>query len=89
MDVSAIQRLIAEDIAANRVPLMVLADAGTTIAGHSDNISRLHDLCRLHDCWLHLRGHTLAALAITHGNTTIVINYYHICINYMYVLCFR
>lgn len=72
MDVSALQRMIAEDVAASRVPLMVLADAGTTIVGHCDNISRLHDLCRLHDCWLHLRGNTLAALAITNGNTAIV-----------------
>ena len=37
---------------------------GTTIAGHVDNVLRLQELCRQHDVWLHLRGHSLAALAM-------------------------
>jgi hypothetical protein len=37
---------------------------GTTIAGHVDNVLRLQELCKQHDIWLHLRGHSLAALAM-------------------------
>ncbi|GLH04158.1 Uncharacterized protein GBIM_09930 [Gryllus bimaculatus] len=64
MDVAALERLIDEDKAAEKVPLIVLADAGTTIAGHVDNLPRLQELCKQHDIWLHLRGHSLAALAM-------------------------
>lgn len=37
---------------------------GTAIAGHVDNVLRLQELCKQHDIWLHLRGHSLAALAM-------------------------
>ncbi|KDR24299.1 putative pyridoxal-dependent decarboxylase domain-containing protein 2 [Zootermopsis nevadensis] len=64
IDVAALERLIEEDKASNRIPLIVLADAGTTIAGHVDNVQRLQELCKQHDIWFHLRGHSLAALAM-------------------------
>ncbi|XP_022911042.2 pyridoxal-dependent decarboxylase domain-containing protein 1 [Onthophagus taurus] len=64
MDVSALQRLIAEDITAGRTPLIVIADVGTFITGHVDNILRIQTLCKTNDVWLHLRGHGLAALAL-------------------------
>ncbi|PNF17324.1 hypothetical protein B7P43_G04987 [Cryptotermes secundus] len=64
IDVAALERLIEEDEASNRIPLIVLADAGTTIAGHVDNVLRLQELCKQHDVWLHLRGHSIAALAM-------------------------
>jgi threonine aldolase len=64
MDVAALERAIEDDKLVDKVPLLVLADAGTTIAGHVDNIARLQEVCRKHDVWLHLRGHSLAALAM-------------------------
>ncbi|KAF4521189.1 hypothetical protein B566_EDAN010651 [Ephemera danica] len=64
MDVAALKRLMEEDTTAGRVPLIVLADAGTPVAGHVDNLGRLQEVCREHDVWLHLRGHSLAALAM-------------------------
>ncbi|KAI4455855.1 pyridoxal-dependent decarboxylase domain-containing protein 1 [Holotrichia oblita] len=64
MDVTALQRLISEDISSGRTPLIVIADVGTPITGHVDNILRIQSLCKTHDLWLHLRGHSLAALAL-------------------------
>lgn len=64
MDVSALQRLIAEDVSIGRTPLMVIADVGTLITGHVDNILRVQSLCKSNDVWLHLRGHGLASLAL-------------------------
>jgi hypothetical protein len=69
MDVAALERAIEDDKLVDKVPLMVLADAGTTIAGHVDNIARMQELCRKHDVWLHLRGHSLAALAMAASPT--------------------
>lgn len=68
MDVAELERLIEQDKNSHRVPLMVLADAGTVIAGHVDNLSRIHEVCAKHDIWMHLRGHNLAALVLTHPN---------------------
>lgn len=64
MDIAALQRMLAEDVASNRTPLIVIADCGTPITGHIDNIIRMQELCKAHDIWLHLRGHNLAALAL-------------------------
>lgn len=40
---------------------------GSTISGQVDNILELQDVCRTNSVWLHCRGHSLAALAITQG----------------------
>lgn len=37
---------------------------GTPISGHVDNIPRLQEICKSNGLWLHLRGHSLAALTI-------------------------
>ncbi|KAF6201301.1 hypothetical protein GE061_005749, partial [Apolygus lucorum] len=65
MDLAALEREIELDKAKNKIPLIVLADAGTPIFGHVDNISRLREICSTNGMWLHLRGHSLASLAIT------------------------
>lgn len=67
MDISALQKLVASDIAMNRTPLFVIGDVGASICGQVDNIQRLQEVCRTHSIWLHCRGHSLASLAITQG----------------------
>lgn len=67
MDISALQKMIATDIAMNRTPLFVIGDVGASICGHVDNVQRLQEVCRANSIWLHCRGHSLAALAITQG----------------------
>ncbi|KAJ8927276.1 hypothetical protein NQ314_020279 [Rhamnusium bicolor] len=64
MDLSALQKMLADDVATGRTPLIVIADAGTPITGHVDNIPRIKELCKVHGAWLHIRGHSLAALAL-------------------------
>lgn len=68
MDISALQKLVANDIAKNRTPLFVIGDVGASICGQVDNIQRLQEVCRTNSIWLHCRGHSLAALAITQGS---------------------
>lgn len=67
MDISALQKIVAADIAMNRTPLFVIGDVGASICGQVDNLMRLQEVCRTHSIWLHCRGHSLAALAITQG----------------------
>lgn len=67
MDISALQRMITADIAANCTPIFVVADIGSSVFGCVDNITRLQDICRVSGVWLHCQGHSLAALALTQG----------------------
>lgn len=68
MDVVALQKLIAADVFAGRTPLFVVADVGSSLCGNVDNVPRLQDVCRANSVWLHCRGHTLAAIAVTNGS---------------------
>lgn len=68
MDVAALERRLAEDTQSNNVtPLLVLAEAGSVLTGHCDNILRLRAICDKYNVWLHLRGHSLAALALNNS----------------------
>lgn len=68
MDVSALERRLAEDTQSNNVtPLLVLAEGGSVLTGHCDNIARLRAICDKYNVWLHLRGHSLAALALNNS----------------------
>lgn len=74
MDVSALERRLAEDTQSNNVtPLLVLAEAGSVLTGHCDNITRLRAICDKYNVWLHLRGHSLAALALNNSAKDLVI----------------
>ncbi|XP_012284372.1 pyridoxal-dependent decarboxylase domain-containing protein 1 [Orussus abietinus] len=65
MDVAALERRLAEDGRTNgATPLLVLAEAGSLLTGHCDDVARLREICDKYNVWLHLRGHSLAALAL-------------------------
>lgn len=65
------QKLLTTDVAANRTPLFVVADAGSSICGYVDNLMRLQDVCKAHSLWLHCRGHSLASIAVMQGSTDV------------------
>ncbi|XP_034939904.1 pyridoxal-dependent decarboxylase domain-containing protein 1 [Chelonus insularis] len=65
MDISALERRLAEDSQLNNAtPLLVLAEVASAITGHCDNVARLIEICEKYNVWLHLRGHSLAALTL-------------------------
>lgn len=84
MDISALERRLAEDNQSNSVtPLLVLAEAGSVITGHCDNIARLREICDKYNVWLHLRGHSLAALALNSSAKDLVNKFnFFLSINY-------
>lgn len=54
MDVGALAEAIAADRAAGRLPLAVVATAGTTSTTSVDPLPEIADLCEEHDLWLHV-----------------------------------
>ncbi|XP_073350541.1 pyridoxal-dependent decarboxylase domain-containing protein 1 [Pagrus major] len=64
MDVALLDKLIKEDVEAGKLPLLLIANAGTPGAGHTDKLARLKDLCDQYSMWLHVEGVNLATLAL-------------------------
>ncbi|XP_068580876.1 pyridoxal-dependent decarboxylase domain-containing protein 1 isoform X3 [Cebidichthys violaceus] len=64
MDVALLDKLIKEDVESGKLPLLLIANAGTPGAGHTDKLARLKDLCDQYSMWLHVEGVNLATLAL-------------------------
>ncbi|WP_457207063.1 pyridoxal phosphate-dependent decarboxylase family protein [Nocardioides sp. P5_C9_2] len=56
LDVSALRRAIAEDRAAGRVPMAVVASAGTIVTGSVDPIAEVVEVARAENLWVHVDG---------------------------------
>ena len=72
VDVGALEVAIAQDVEAGRRPLMLMANAGTPLLGHCDNINRLQELTTRHKIWLHVDGASLASLAVVQERANMV-----------------
>ncbi|XP_041673353.1 pyridoxal-dependent decarboxylase domain-containing protein 1 isoform X2 [Cheilinus undulatus] len=64
MDIALLDKLIREDIEAGKIPLLLIANAGTPWTGHTDKLGRLRNLCDQYNIWLHAEGVNLATLAL-------------------------
>lgn len=70
MDASELQKIMAADVEAGKIPLFLIADLGSSICGEVDNLTVIRQVCSLNNMWLHCQGHCLAALAVTKGTLT-------------------
>src|SRR6478672_5103042 len=52
----ALAGAVNADLAARRIPLIVIANAGTTAAGAVDPLADVAEICRRHGIWLHADG---------------------------------
>jgi selenocysteine lyase/cysteine desulfurase len=52
----ALAGAVNADLAARRIPLIVIANAGTTAAGAVDPLADVAEICRRHGIWLHVDG---------------------------------
>uniref|UniRef100_A0A4W4FXP1 Pyridoxal-dependent decarboxylase domain-containing protein 1 n=1 Tax=Electrophorus electricus TaxID=8005 RepID=A0A4W4FXP1_ELEEL len=65
MDVALLDKLMREDLESGKLPLLLIANAGTPGAGHTDKLGRLKELCVQYNVWLHVEGFNLATLALS------------------------
>ncbi|CAN5450800.1 pyridoxal-dependent decarboxylase [soil metagenome] len=54
MDVSALRRAMADDVAHGRLPMVVVATVGTTSSGSVDPVASIAAVCREYRAWLHV-----------------------------------
>uniref|UniRef100_A0A8C5TJ28 Pyridoxal-dependent decarboxylase domain-containing protein 1 n=1 Tax=Malurus cyaneus samueli TaxID=2593467 RepID=A0A8C5TJ28_9PASS len=72
MDVALLDRLIKEDVESGKLPLLLVANAGTPGAGHTDKLGRLKELCEQYKMWLHVEGVNLATLALGYVSSSVL-----------------
>ncbi|TRY93213.1 hypothetical protein DNTS_014356 [Danionella cerebrum] len=63
-DVALLDKLVKDDRDSGRLPLLLIANAGTPGAGHTDKLGRLKELCLQYNMWLHVEGVNLATLVL-------------------------
>jgi aromatic-L-amino-acid decarboxylase len=59
-----LERLIADDLDAGRVPCMVVATVGTTSSNAVDPVASIAEVCDRHDVWLHVDAAMCGTAAI-------------------------
>uniref|UniRef100_UPI00398E8AE2 pyridoxal-dependent decarboxylase domain-containing protein 1 isoform X2 n=1 Tax=Pristiophorus japonicus TaxID=55135 RepID=UPI00398E8AE2 len=72
MDVALLERLIKDDIECGKFPLLLVANAGTPGAGHTDKLVRLKELCNQYKMWLHVEGVNLATLTLGYVSSSVL-----------------
>ncbi|XP_069037148.1 pyridoxal-dependent decarboxylase domain-containing protein 1 isoform X3 [Lepisosteus oculatus] len=72
MDVALLDRLVKDDVDSGKLPLLLIANAGTPGAGHTDKLGRLKELCAQYDMWLHAEGVNLATLALGYVTSSVL-----------------
>ncbi|PKU44999.1 pyridoxal-dependent decarboxylase domain-containing protein 1 [Limosa lapponica baueri] len=72
MDVALLDRLIKDDVESGKLPLLLVANAGTPGAGHTDKLGRLKELCEQYNMWLHVEGVNLATLALGYVSSSVL-----------------
>ncbi|KAL6723414.1 hypothetical protein Aduo_018424 [Ancylostoma duodenale] len=72
IDHHAFERILDEDIAAGRKPLLVVAVVGSTILGQNDMVSKILEIRKKHRFWLHTVGQAVAALTLREPTEVLV-----------------
>ncbi|XP_068100878.1 pyridoxal-dependent decarboxylase domain-containing protein 1 isoform X2 [Hyperolius riggenbachi] len=72
LDVALLDRFLKEDIQSGKLPLLLVANAGTPGAGHTDKLGRLKELCDQYNIWLHVEGVNLATLTLGYVSSAVL-----------------
>jgi len=63
-DLSKLENSLQEDLAAKRVPVMIVASVGSHHTGEVDNLTKVTQLSQRFKTWLHLEGHLISQLGL-------------------------
>ena len=60
-----LEKSLQEDLAAKRVPVMIIACCGSHHTGMVDNLVAVSQLSQRFNAWLHLEGHLISHLCLS------------------------
>lgn len=66
MNMAALEKAVSEDVAAGKLPFVVIATAGTTNTGSIDPLHEIADLCDRFHLWMHVDGAYGASVLASH-----------------------
>lgn len=72
MNIEALEKAIADDVAANHKPACIICTVGTTNTGAIDDIKAIAEICQRHDMWFHVDGCIGALLRIAPKSKALV-----------------
>ncbi|KAJ1355294.1 hypothetical protein KIN20_012633 [Parelaphostrongylus tenuis] len=72
IDHYAFERILDDDVAAGRRPLLVVAVVGSTILGQNDMVSKILEIRKKHRFWIHIVGQAVAALTLREPTEVLV-----------------
>uniref|UniRef100_A0A0R3PWH4 Pyridoxal-dependent decarboxylase domain-containing protein 1 n=1 Tax=Angiostrongylus costaricensis TaxID=334426 RepID=A0A0R3PWH4_ANGCS len=72
IDHHAFERILNDDVAAGRRPLLVVAVVGSTILGQNDMVSKILEVRKKHRFWIHIVGQAVAALTLREPTEVLV-----------------
>lgn len=82
-NLAKLEKILLEDIAAKRVPVMMIASSGSHHTGQSDDLIKICQLCQRFKIWLHLEGHLISQLSLTsHSNKVSYSAAIFLCLSY-------
>jgi aromatic-L-amino-acid/L-tryptophan decarboxylase len=56
MNCEALNACLTQDLRENKIPMCIVASAGTTNTGAVDPLAQIADICEQHNIWLHIDG---------------------------------
>jgi len=54
--VTALEQQVEEDVKEGKVPVMIIAYAGTPLACHVEDMAGIRAVCNKHKIWMHVQG---------------------------------
>lgn len=64
-EILKVEKSLQEDLAAKRVPLMIIASSGSHHSGQVDNLISISHLAQRFNTWLHLEGLLIGHLSLS------------------------
>lgn len=58
------EKSLKEDLAAKRVPVMIISSIGSHHTGLVDNLVAVKNLAQRYNMWLHLEGHLISKMSL-------------------------
>ena len=55
-DTAALDFAVEQDVASGRIPVMVIAYAGTPLSGHVEDMTAIREICNKYKIWMHVQG---------------------------------